>query len=173
MAEDREKCMASGCTAYLSKPIEEETLLTTVNAYLGKPMPQDTGRSIAASPSASTSTGSGFDRIKSSLAGNARMMEIVPGYVKRLPDKVRKMHDMLEHHDLVGLLKEVHDLAGTAGGYGFAALTQPAQKVQQMIRERAALEPLTTEIDVLIGIIRQIEGYEESKLIGTLETLTK
>jgi PAS domain S-box-containing protein len=173
MAEDREKCMASGCTAYLSKPIDEETLLTTVNAFLGKPMPQDTGRSIAAAPSASTSTGAGLDRIKSSLAGNARMMEIIPGYVNRLPDKVRKMHDTLEHHDLAGLLKEVHDLAGTAGGYGFAALTQPAQNAQESIRNGADLKPLTAEIDLLIGIIRQIEGYDESKAIGTLEKLTK
>jgi PAS domain S-box-containing protein len=136
MAEDRERCLASGCTGYLSKPIEEETLLTTVNAYL---------------------------RIKSSFAGNARMMEILPGYVERLPGKVRKMHDMLDHHDLAGLLKEVHDLAGTAGGYGFAMLTQPAQRAQQLIRDGADVEPLTAQMDVLIGIIRQIEGYEESK----------
>jgi len=173
MAEDREKCMASGCTAYLSKPIEEQTLLTTVNAYLGKLRPQDIGRSIAASASAGTSPGPSFDRIKSSLAGNARMMQIIPGYVERLPDKVRKMHDTLDHHDLAGLLKEVHDLAGTAGGYGFAALTQPARKAQQSIRDGAGLEPLTAEIDLLIGVIRQIEGYDESKPIGTLEKLTK
>jgi HPt (histidine-containing phosphotransfer) domain-containing protein len=101
------------------------------------------------------------------------MMEIIPGYANRLPDKVRKMHDTLEHHDLAGLLKEVHDLAGTAGGYGFAALTQPAQNAQESIRNGADLKPLTAEIDLLIGIIRQIEGYDESKAIGTLEKLTK
>jgi HPt (histidine-containing phosphotransfer) domain-containing protein len=173
MAEDREKCMASGCTAYLSKPIEEQTLLTTVNAYLGKLRSQDMRRSIAASASAGTSPGPSFDRIKSSLAGNARMMQIIPGYVERLPDKVRKMHDTLDHRDLAGLLKEVHDLAGTAGGYGFAALTQPARKAQQSIRDGAGLEPLTAEIDLLIGVIRQIEGYDESKPIGTLEKSTK
>jgi two-component SAPR family response regulator len=36
MAEDREKCFASGCNAYLSKPVQEETLLRTVDQYLGK-----------------------------------------------------------------------------------------------------------------------------------------
>jgi signal transduction histidine kinase/DNA-binding response OmpR family regulator len=34
MAEDRAKCMASGCSAYLTKPVNEETLLNTVNQYL-------------------------------------------------------------------------------------------------------------------------------------------
>jgi CheY-like chemotaxis protein len=36
MAEDRNKCMASGCTDYLSKPIDREILLQTVSKYLGK-----------------------------------------------------------------------------------------------------------------------------------------
>jgi PAS domain S-box-containing protein len=36
MAEDRKKCMAIGCTDYLSKPIDREILLQTVRKYLGK-----------------------------------------------------------------------------------------------------------------------------------------
>jgi CheY-like chemotaxis protein len=34
MAEDRTKCMASGCTDYLSKPIDRDILLQTVSKYL-------------------------------------------------------------------------------------------------------------------------------------------
>ena len=36
MAEDRAKCIASGCSDYLTKPINEEKLLNTVNQQLGK-----------------------------------------------------------------------------------------------------------------------------------------
>jgi PAS domain S-box-containing protein len=40
MAEDRNRCMASGCSAYLSKPIDEQTLLRTVSEKLGNdPLP--------------------------------------------------------------------------------------------------------------------------------------
>jgi CheY-like chemotaxis protein len=38
MAEDRDKCLASGCDAYLSKPVDEQTLLAVVNRYLEKPV---------------------------------------------------------------------------------------------------------------------------------------
>ena len=95
------------------------------------------------------------------------MLEIIPGFVDRLPGKVRKMLDLLEHRDLVELQRVVHDLVGTAGGYGFAVVSSPARKAQQSIRAGAALEPITAEINSLIEVIRRIEGYDESKAPGT------
>jgi PAS domain S-box-containing protein len=161
MAEDRAKCLAAGCNAYLSKPVAEEALLAAVNQYLGKPVPNDNAPAIAVAPlPARAATGS--DQIKSTLAGDPRMLEIIPIFVGRLPGKVHKMLDLLEHRDLVELQHVVHDLLGTAGGYGFAVVSSPARKAQQSIREGAALEPITAEINSLIEVIRRIEGYDES-----------
>jgi PAS domain S-box-containing protein len=148
MAEDRDKCVASGCDGYLSKPVDEETLLSTVNQYLGRRVP--------------TNSVPAYSPIRSSLAGDPRMMKIIPEFVARLPGKVDKMLDLLEHHDLVALLGVVHDLVGTAGGYGFAPVTQPARQAQDSIRAGAALEPIAAEINSLIAVIRRIEGYDDS-----------
>ena len=172
MAEDRDKCMLCGCTAYLSKPVIEKTLLAAVDQYLGKRVPSDRSGEITGS-APPTGAPSGSDRIRSSLADDPRMMTIIPGYVGRLPAKVHTMLDLLEHHDLAALQQVVHDLLGTAGGYGFTAVSQPASKAQQSIRAGVAPDLITTEINALIEVIRRIEGYDESKAPGDCEKSAK
>jgi PAS domain S-box-containing protein len=169
MAEDRDKCMAAGCDAYLSKPVAEETLLAAVNQYLGKRVPNDRVEGIAGSvPSVGSAYGS--EPIRSSLVGDPRMMQIIPGFVLQLADKVRKMLDLLEHHDLVALQLIVHEIAGAAGGYGFASVTQSARRAEQSIKAGDALGLIAVEIHSLVEVIRQIEGYDESQaLVGVEE----
>jgi CheY-like chemotaxis protein len=162
MAEDREKCLASGCTGYLSKPIEEATLLETVNANLRNTHLEPAGPAPLAADTAS-------NQIKSSLAGNPRMMEIIPAFVERLGGKVHTMIDLLEKKDLPALQRAIHDLVGTAGGYGFGFITQPARKVEQAIKAGNPLEAITGEFKSLLELIRRIDGYEEIKMPAVVD----
>jgi signal transduction histidine kinase/DNA-binding response OmpR family regulator/HPt (histidine-containing phosphotransfer) domain-containing protein len=175
MAEDRGKCMASGCSAYLSKPIDEETLLRTVNQQLGNdrsPEPNDSDRADIAGPPAPAAV-AGSDRIKSSLAGNPRMMKIIPEFVDGLPGEVNRMIDLLERSDLAGLRQVVHQLLGACGGYGFDPVSAPAARAEQSIKTGNALESVTAEINSLIDVIRRIDGYDESKATVSSEAPAK
>jgi CheY-like chemotaxis protein/HPt (histidine-containing phosphotransfer) domain-containing protein len=166
MAEDREKCLAAGCTAYLSKPVREEKLLTTVHEYLRNdpsPMPDDSPRASSAASPPPASDAAGSDRIKSSFASDSRIMRIVPEFVAGLAAHVREMIDLLERSDLAGLEKVAHQLLGASGGYGFDAISQPASRVEQSIRAGKDLKSITAETKSLIDVIRRIDGYEESK----------
>ncbi|MGD0462247.1 MAG: PAS domain S-box protein [Tepidisphaeraceae bacterium] len=164
MAEDRAKCLASGCDDYLSKPVKEETLLKTVNQYLGNApsLARDEGGGVAGSePPRRAADGPGT--IKSSLADNPRMHAIIPEFVSGLPGEVRKMNDLLAQNDLAALEKVVHQLRGASGGYGFDPLTEPATRVEESIKAGKALESIAAEIKSLIEVIRRIDGYDESK----------
>jgi PAS domain S-box-containing protein len=164
MAEDRAKCMASGCSDYLSKPIDEEKLLKTVHEHLGNGSLPEPNKPAAGSAAASSPPAAGgSDRIKSSLAGNARMMKIIPEFVSGLPEEVRKMNDLLQRNDLVALQHVVHQLLGASGGYGFDPVTEPAARAEESIKTGKALEAITAEVNTLIDVIRRIEGYDESQ----------
>jgi len=172
MAEDREKCMASGCSGYLTKPTDEETLLKTVQQYLENcrsPPPADRDGTGGSAPAAGDVGNSNpnpsvaSDAIKCSQAANQRIMKIVPAFVAGLPGKVHSMADLLNRNDLPGLRAIAHDLSGTCGGYGFAPATQPARSVEQSIKEGKAQEAIAAEVKTLIEVIRRIDGYDASK----------
>jgi CheY-like chemotaxis protein len=165
MAEDRDKCLAIGCSDYLSKPMDEETLLKTVHKYLENDpalVPIDSVEAVLGS-ARRAGEAAASNPIRSSHADDPRIMEIVPEFVAGLPGKVRKMIDFLGGDDLPGLQQIAHQLSGTCGGYGFGPVTEPARAVEQSIKEGRSLERITSDVKLLIAVVRRIEGYDESK----------
>ena len=73
MAEDRDKCIASGCSGYLAKPVDEETLLKTIAEYLGNdqaPAPRENAhQGVIAGPPPHAEANI-LETIKSSNAGD-------------------------------------------------------------------------------------------------------
>jgi PAS domain S-box-containing protein len=181
MAEDRDKCLAAGCNGYLSKPIDQEKLLKTVNEHLGtdhSTVPSDGPETrVPGSPpsrgGANASDKTDLNTIRGSHADNPRLMEIIPEFVAALPGKVAKMTDLLEHNDLPGLQVLSHQLLGTCGGYGFGPVSEPARTVEQSIKAGQTLESVTPKVKSLIEVLRRIDGYDESKETVQADELAK
>jgi PAS domain S-box-containing protein len=158
MSEDRTRCLASGCTDYLTKPINSETLLKTVSRYLGQYTPLENAADEA--PQAPPVLGAD-GKIASTMSNYRGMKKIIIEFVEGLPGEIAKIQDLLDHNDLNSLRRVAHQLRGTGGGYGFDVITDLAGNVEDAINAAETRESIDQRIRSLIGVIRRVEGFRE------------
>jgi len=163
MSEDRAKCIASGCTDYLTKPIERATLLRTVTHHLGQSpgvapasAPQEECRPPAQCPAEQGT-------IASTLSDYPGMKKVILEFVAGLPEEVTKLQELLSAGDLALLKRAVHQLRGAGGGYGFDPVSESAALAEESIKASDNLQAIEAKINSLIDLIRRIEGFDNNK----------
>jgi diguanylate cyclase (GGDEF)-like protein len=169
-AEERARCLAAGCTDFLSKPVTRAQLLEMVSRHL--PMrgddSTDAGDLAVQLPLASTGTtnaavlpaiSNGTQTIQSTLASAPGMKELLAKFVSRLPERVVQLQALVEAGELEALSKVAHQVKGAAGGYGFADITNAAAIVESRIRTHGDVALIHEDVETLIRLIKQVEGY--------------
>ena len=114
---DQEKCIAAGCTAYLTKPIKQEVLLQAIKEH-----------SIVAPPSLKEES-SRKDTIL--VRANPKFADLIPVFLQNCRQNVIAMLDALDRGDFetVGILG--HGMRGAGGSYGFQAITDIGAALEQ------------------------------------------
>jgi PAS domain S-box-containing protein len=166
MSEDRSKCLKSGCSDYLSKPCDQETLLRTIARHLGQVVPPSVAPT--AEPEKSTEIDNAAT-IFSSLRHQPRMKQIIGEFVSGLEEGSRQMQEMLRRNELEDLCQAIHRLRGAAGGYGFDQVTELAAKAETSIRASAAIDVIATQTQELVDVIKRIDGFGQTKAVAAVQ----
>jgi CheY-like chemotaxis protein/HPt (histidine-containing phosphotransfer) domain-containing protein len=163
-ADDRGECLTAGCTGYLTKPIDKSTLLVSVASYLSGDRSGNAAPAAApaAAPVARQSSSAG-QTLSSAFADDPTMRAPIAEFVDLLPYRVAIMERLLREHNLSELRRVVHQIKGAGGGYGFDAITLFAARVDQLLKQENLPETIGDEVDLLIGLIRSVEGYQLSR----------
>ena len=115
MSYDRDKCLQSGCTDYVSKPIDRNLLLKIVAKHMAAGAPPEPGAPLDVR-----------GPLRSGALDDAELKQLLPAFVADLPGQVAELLSLLRGRDEKSLREVAHQLKGTGGMYGFIQLTEAA-----------------------------------------------
>jgi CheY-like chemotaxis protein len=179
MAGDRERCLAAGMDAYVSKPLRAEELLATVDR-LGAPEGREgeaQGGAVAVPAAARTDTSEGtmaddaapvIDRnaLLDSVGGSETLLrEVVTVFLDDTPAQIASLDAATRARDANAIASAAHALKGSAGLFSKAGAYDAARRLQQAARQGelagidAASEDLKRELARLQdGLRRLLDG---------------
>ncbi|MEO2094786.1 MAG: ATP-binding protein [bacterium] len=145
MSGDAERCIESGCSAYIGKPIGREQLLGELRAELKRSgwRPRTVQEPEFAAPSA---------KVRVSLA------KLVQNYKRTLASFSGELTECLSRGDLEGLETLAHKMHGSAGSYGMPELSLAAAEVEGAIRDSSSIEEITVLTALLLSRIEAVLG---------------
>ncbi len=154
MAEDCDKCLAAGCSDYLSKPVRRDQLLLAVARNL-RPAAEAAAASLPPAPARDSTNGEG--PIRSDL-DDPTLQPLLNQYLASLPARIAELQASLDEHDLHQLTDRLHNLKGTGGLYGLMPLTDAAADLERLVLQRAPRGRLAAALERLTLLVRRIEG---------------
>ena len=180
MKTDRDKRLAAGCTAYLSKPVDRRLLLQSVQRHMARmdavvapaeqavPAAPATPASAVATvpPPAPVSPAATLPAVAPPTADvsplDDGMAQLRRDFVTNLPTYVSDLN-MRWPATMPPGPAVLHQLSGVGGVFGFQWITDAATVLDRGLRAGESLETSRTPIEGSTNRLREIDGYARAR----------
>jgi len=136
---DREKCLAAGCTAFLTKPIKEEVLLQAIKEH------------TSSVPTAVAK------RFTSLISLNPKFAGKVPAFLKSRRADIETMLGSLMKGDFETVKRLGHSMRGAGASFGFQRITDIGKAIEYAA-EKGDLAEVTTYLTELSSHLTEAES---------------
>ena len=149
--------LAAGCSRYLTKPIDIDSLIQTLAGFLGgEPSESDAAARVPAGATADRAPQRELAPVVPPLVSrlstqNPRIRAIIEKFVERLDEQLGAMTQAWNDRDFDALANLAHWLKGAGGTVGFDAFTEPAAHLEQLAKAKSE-----AQIEDAIIVLRQL-----------------
>jgi PAS domain S-box-containing protein len=157
MAEERERCLASGMNDHVSKPIDPDALFGALARWSGRQAERPEARrrsDAAASPQHWVNVGETLERLGGSVELYRKLLR---HFVHEYVGVAVKIDAALAAGDRAGAQHEAHTVKGVAGNLGAEPLYQAASELEHAIRYSESSVATGHFADIMAKTIAAIE----------------
>jgi len=134
MKGDREKCLAAGMDDYIPKPIKPEDLAEVLDRNLrDRRCPPESSTPVA-DKNVSQDELTGEGSVKSDLADDPDMADLIDEFVAGLPAQMAALRETFANNHLEKTRRLAHQLKGAGGSYGYPSVTDAAKTLENAVK---------------------------------------
>ena len=160
MKADRERCLAAGMDAYLSKPIKSDELLSTLENLISKS--DSTSAEIGAADGPQIGNEADFSALLTRTDGNPQLAgELIEIFLEDWPHLLGAIREAVEENDSLAFERAAHTAKGAISYFSNGSAVHAALRLQEMAVEGNFCEAQMTladlEASVQLVITRLLE----------------
>ncbi len=152
MVGERERCLAAGMDAYLTKPVKLgllRAMLEAPSAVIAPPLPPTRG------------LGPEYDTLRSEL-GHAEALRFVRMWLRDVDARIAALEAGARAGDADALQHEVHDLKGQCSVFGLEAVCEACIAVERRLRAGDASR-LVEGVEAIVATVRAVRPLLEAE----------
>lgn len=163
MSGDKERCIAAGMDAHLTKPVNVRLLGETLNKLLKNPavltMPKAVGDEAAIVD---------VERLKELFDGDAEEMgAILKAFAATLPKLLKELGEALNAQDLETVHHVAHQIYGAASNIGVNRMAEISAEMETAVQAQS-LEALSDQYQQLIVAVENLDKYIQAECRGDI-----